>query len=516
MLAQLLFTNLYFTIKVFASLVFFATGWLHFGSWSLVKKDKTLLARATGFFLLSLVSIFQATTIEIEALVFLSQIIKILGLTIILSSLIKEPLLSPPKKEALGISLPLLSQSLIPLSAVLHLIIGLIYFRKSTEGYEKQIKPLFYAFFMLSISEFITIFFLASNTHLVFFSKILAQFGTFWIAAYIAELIGVGILGIWTWGYLRFRAQAQLFIIFITSSLIIFTATTFSFTYLLLKNVENDALGHLKTDVEVLHYALNRLQAESLADAKVISENSVIKDAFNSEDSQKLYDATLEFMISQETSFLDIASSSGKVLMRAEDNEKTGDSLSEDTVVQSALKGIPLATVAIIEKPIAPDVQIRASAPIIENNKFVGVVITGFNIDSAFVDGVKEITGLDTSIFAGGIRAATTFKASDGKSRFIGTKESNSEVLSKVLQKGEIFIGPTEVLNRPFYAAYLPLKTAEGQVIGMLFVGKLQTELYEAAERSIQLTFLGSVILMLLSTIPAYFVAKYIKENIKA
>ena len=85
-----------------------------------------------------------------------------------------------------------------------------------------------------------------------------------------------------------------------------------------------------------------------------------------------------------------------------------------------------------------------------------------------------------------------------------------------MLEKGEQFTGPAEVLNQPYYTAYSPLKTADGEVVGMLFVGKLQTELFAAADRSIQLTFLGSALLMILSTIPAYFVARYIKENTKA
>lgn len=516
MLNQLFFANLHFTIKVLAALIFFATGWLHYVSWKLKKKEKILLVRSFGFFLLSAMSAGQATSIGLPMFVLFLQAIKILGLVTILISLINEPTLHPPKKEAAAVLLLLITESLVPISAVLYLVVAITYLRKSTEGYEKQIKPMFFAFLFLSLSEFINISFFAKDSQVVFWSNLLADFGPTWIASRIFELLGIIIMGIWTWGYIRFRAQAQLFIIFVTSSLLIFTITTFSFTFLLLKNLERNALDHLKTDVKVLQYAVDRLKSEALADAKVVAENSVIKDAIVSGNSEKLYKTTLEFMLSQNTSFLETTNGAGKVVMRASDKEKIGDNLSEDLVVKSALNGNPLSSVTSKDVVVTPVVQIRASSPVFKNNSVAGVIITGFSVDGAFVDGVKEVTGLDASVFAGDTRAATTFVSPDGKSRFIGTKEVNDDVLSKVLEDGEVFIGPARVLNQPFYTAYSPLKTAGDEIIGMLFVGKLQTELFATAERSIQLTFLGSIILMLLSIPPAYLVSKYIKENLQA
>jgi hypothetical protein len=516
MLTHLFFKNIHFTVKVLAALVFFATGWLHHGSWKLEKKGKSFLVRSFGFFFLSIVAIGQAASVDFPPIIFSFQIIKILGLITILVSLIIEPILRPPKKEATAISLLLVSQSLIPLSAVLYLIVALTYLRKSTEGLEKQIRPMFFAFLLLSASEFVNISTLAQNSQVLFWSNLLTEFGPAWIMAHVLELIAVLIMGVWTWGYIRFRARAQLFIIFITSSLLIFTLTTFSFTFLLLKNIESDALAHLKTDVKVLKYAVDGLKSEALADAKVVSENSTVKKAISEGDSEKLYKATLEFMLSQNTSFLDIATASGKVLMRSSDKEKIGDSLSEDPIVKSAIDGNPLSAIAVREQVIAPVVQVRASAPIYSDGALMGIVVTGFDIDSAFVDGVKSATGLDTSVYAGNTRAATTFVSTDGKTRFIGSKETNDNVLAAVLENGETFIAPLQVLNQPFYTAYAPLKSTDDSVVGMLFVGKLQTEIFATAQRSIQLTFAGSVILMVLSTIPAFFVARYIKENLKA
>ena len=516
MLFQLLLTNADFAVKVLAAAIFFATGWLHFDSWQLQKSDIHLLVRSLGFFLLFLVAFGQSTQIDLPLLVLIIQVIKLGGLIAILASLVFEPMLSPPQKTALVFSPLILLAALMPISTVLFLIIALTYFRKCTQGYEIQKKSLAVVFLLFAISEFINISFFVTQSPIVFWSKALSEFGPVWLASNLVYLVGVVILGIWTWGYLRFKAQAQFFIIFVASSLVIFTTTTFLFTFLLLKNLENDALSHLKTDAQVLQYALDRLRFESLANAKVVSESLGIKEAFLHQNQTKLYDESLKLMLSQETSFLDIATYSGKVVARAEDKDKIGDSLSENIVVKRALEGISLATVAAKEDQLTPEIQIQAATPIIDSDKVIGAVMTGFKVDSVFVDGIKQITGLDVAIFSGDTRVATTFTAPDGKSRFVGTKESNQKILATVFEKGEKYLGPAQIFNQPFYTVYMPLKNADDQIIGMMFVGKPQTELFQVAEHSIQLTFLGSVLLMMLSAVPAYYAARYIRENLKA
>lgn len=520
MLTQLLFANIHFAITVFSALVFFTSAWLYLEAWKLEKEKKTHLLKSLGFFLLALTSMSHATSLDLPELVFVTQLTKILGLALILFSLIREPLLHPPASSLL-IPFALFTSSLMPHSAVLFLFIAITYWHKSTKGHEKQIKPAFVAFMALTLAEFVNVSFFLTNTSIVFWEKLLADYGAFWILSHITETIGIIILGVWVWGYFRYRIQIQLFILFVTSSLVIFVVTTFSFTYLLLKNLEKEALGHLRTDVNVLQFAIERLQHESLANARAVAENKAIQSALLTNDSNELFELSSEFMFAQNTSFLIITSASGKVAMRAEDKERIGDNLAKNAVIKSALDGNLSSTVDSIDGIIAPEISVSAAAPIIdqsatESAQIVGAVLTGFDVDSAFVDGIKKVTGLDVAIFGGNTRTATTFLAPDGKSRFVGTKEDSEKILSKVLERGEDFVGPAQILNQPFFAAYSPLEAVDGQIIGMIFVGKLQNELFETTENSIKLTLLGSVILMMLSTIPAYFISHYIKENLKA
>ncbi len=519
MLTQILFFNTgHFALTVLTTFVFFASGLLYFDSWQLNKAKKTPLIRSIGFFILAVVSALHATSLQIPIVILAAQIAKITGLSLILVSLMKEPVLHKPetKKSELAIFVPLLlptlSSSLAPLSAVLTLAIAAWYFRKATEGLEKQLMPAGVAFLFLALGEFTNITFIWSDTTNVFWSKMLSQYSLIWNIQHIFELIGVIILGLWVWGYIRFRLQIQLFATTVASILSVFLVTTFFFTFLLLKNLESDALSHLKTDVNVLQYALNRLQLETLSHAKSVAQDSAFNEALTSNNTTNLYKTTSDFLLSQGTNFLTIASTSGEVIMRGEDREKIGDNIAEDPVAKSAISGQPLSTIVINEGINAPIVSVKAATPI----KQGGAVVTGFIIDSAFVDGVKDVTGLDVTVFGGDKRAATTFIAPDGKSRFVGTIETDKKVTTTVLEKGEAYVGAASVLNQPYYTAYSPLKTLGDKTIGMLFVGKPQTTLLEAAQKSIDLTFLGCVILMGLSIIPSFYLARFIREQVES
>lgn len=517
MLSNYIFANLGFAISAGSILVFFATGWLYLDSWKVAKETKDDLEKSIGFFLLAFVAVVQASLLEIPVLSLVAQIAKIIALILLIRSFATKPAIRSPKNfVAVIFPFIFLANLLVPFSAILLLLLAFRYFQKSVEVGAREYKPIALAFLFLALFELINIAFFWQNTLNPFWSQILALYGPVWTTSRIVELVGLVILARWTWGYLRFRATAQLFILTVSAAFGFFVITTISFTFLLLHGLEQDALSHLRTDVRVVQYAIERLQKEALATATAVSENSEIKKAFSENNKANLYTPSSNLMLAYATNFLAVTNSTGKVIMRGEDKENIGDTLIFDPTVKSALGGQRLATVISQEGAIAPQIQIKSSVPLYKNTKVQGAVSTGFLIDSAFVDGIKTVTGLDISIFGGNKRAATTFVAPDGKTRFIGSLETNPDVIKTVLEKGEIFVGATNIFNKPYYVAYAPLMTYPDKVIGMIFVGKLQTELFEVAQKSLQLTFIGSMILMILSLVPAYFLSRYIKENIKA
>jgi methyl-accepting chemotaxis protein len=182
-------------------------------------------------------------------------------------------------------------------------------------------------------------------------------------------------------------------------------------------------------------------------------------------------------------------------------------------VVLNALLERPAVSVVKREGVLAPQIFIEAAVPI-EGSDVLGAALTGFIVDDAFVDRVKEITGLDVSVFGGNERSATTFLAADGKSRELGTLEADPKINRTVLVRGEIYVGESTISNQLYFTSYLPLENVHEEVVGMLFVGTPQTTILDTAQRTFQLTFMLSSALMALSLIPSYFISRYIHSQI--
>ncbi|MDW8800895.1 methyl-accepting chemotaxis protein [Clostridium sp. A1-XYC3] len=98
------------------------------------------------------------------------------------------------------------------------------------------------------------------------------------------------------------------------------------------------------------------------------------------------------------------------------------------------------------------------------------------NDNHEFVDKIKEDTGDEITIFLNDTRISTTI-INSGK-RATGTKAS-AEVVDKVLNKGEEYVGTTNILNTPYEVKYVPIKDREGKNIGMFFLGVEKSKINE-------------------------------------
>ncbi|MBI2020483.1 cache domain-containing protein [Candidatus Daviesbacteria bacterium] len=522
---QFFLENAHFALNLFASLVFFLTGWLYFDAW-LGRKTLSDSFKILGFILLSISFLIHATFIEstiLESSLLggnlnsnLVAATRITGYLFLILGLIFEPIQAHFKLKLALFTLPPLSLSLLPVTfPILSLVVAFLYLRRATVGLESHLKPLSLTFYVLALAETLSLAGLLQNTPFIDLYEMVAPHGLVWLISHGVLLLAMVILGRWVYFYLLKRIQSQLFMISTFSVLIIFLITTTAFTGLLLKNLEDETLKRLETDVKVLNYAVDSKKAEALSDAQVLSSDPQIVAAVEAKDKASLSKKAEDFLLTKKQNLLVIVSETGQVLARGEDKERIGDSLSDDPQITRALVGEANTSVGTKDGVLGPEVSVRAAAPIKSGEKVVGAVMSGTNIDNAFVDGIKAATGLEAAIYGDNILAATTLLAADGKSRYIGVKEENSNIKEKVLVNGESFTTSVNLLNTPYFAAYLPLKDVDTNPVGMLFVGKRQIGVLQAAGRSIEFTFLVAVGLLILSIIPAYLIARFISSQIK-
>ena len=95
------------------------------------------------------------------------------------------------------------------------------------------------------------------------------------------------------------------------------------------------------------------------------------------------------------------------------------------------------------------------------------------NDNFEIVDSIEMMTGSKATIFQKignqAIRVSTNVIGTDGK-RALGTAVSDA-VYSAVVGRGETYYGMADVVGKPYFTAYEPIKSSTGEVIGILFVG---------------------------------------------
>jgi hypothetical protein len=205
----------------------------------------------------------------------------------------------------------------------------------------------------------------------------------------------------------------------------------------------------------------------------------------------------------------------GVVTVRADDPAAAGTSVSSDVLVQKALAGEATVSVVAEEGVLVPELWLKAAAPVTVAGRTVGAVLLGRVADTAYVDGVKTTTGLDAALYAGNVLAATTYTTGEANRRWLGTTLTDQRVLDQVLNRGEAWVGGMTMMNVPFAGAFEPLKNAADVPVGMVWVGVPQVRFMETAAEAVTATFTWASILMVLSVIPAFFVARYIVYQVK-
>ncbi len=129
-----------------------------------------------------------------------------------------------------------------------------------------------------------------------------------------------------------------------------------------------------------------------------------------------------------------------------------------------------------------------------EDGQIIGAVLAAylFNNDFTLVDRIRQVARIDTvTVFFGDLRVSTNVMTEQG-TRAVGTRISQI-VRDVVLEQGRDYVGRAYVVNEWFITRYEPLRNYQGEVVGSLYVGAL-----ESAFLSLVHTFNNQVILIAL------------------
>src|SRR3989344_265817 len=545
---QFFLQNLHFAVNIFAAMVFLWIFWLYFDVWLARRKSREVV-KSFGFLFLAISCVVQAVYVE-SSMIATSVIsdlahsrilivTRIAGYLLIGISLFLEQSIAHPHEGKVkgktqevkanlqniasgflmislaGAQVPgyVLARMFFPISAT---AVALLYLYKSTHGLEFHLRRVAYGFFVLSFYELVSLRQLFTTSSNISLYKLVQPFAFLWILEEVLLLIGCLLLGKWVFGYLLKRLETQLYMFFSLRILFIFLISTVTFTGLLLKNMQSEALRELETSVRVLEYALDAKSAGLTSDAEVFAKDTKVLDAILADQKPTLANFTSDFLVTKSLNTLIVTNSDAEVIARGEEPERIGESVSGNSMIARTLVGESVSSATTQEGLLAPQIVISSSVPVKNaDEQIIGSVKAGILIDNAFVDGIEKATGLAVSIYGGEKVSATTLLAADKVTRRVGISESDKRILELVLAKGESFTGTTQILNTPYFASYLPLTDVDATPVGMLFVGRPQISVLQTAAASIQLTFVVTGILWLLAIIPSYLIASYISKQLR-
>lgn len=528
--------NVHFAVNLLASLAMFSVFWLIFDAW-LGRKRLTETLRWSGFLLLALGFLANGAVIDsVEVktsavnhfLPFLANLLRIIGYGLVVAGQLADPLMKrptytdefaaaePAKKAVSKMAMVPATLAKFVLLPVLPLVAAGLYWRRATTGLERHLKPVAIGFGGLTIYELLSAFTSLQTTANPLTYNIVQTYGPIWWVAQILLLVASLIFGNWVWRYLTKRLLSQIFIVLVTTTVVIYFVSTVGFSFLLLGNTRAQALADLSTASHVLNYALISNEQALQAQAEAASLRPGVANAAATSDHKAALAALGTFARDHRANSLIITDADGKVLARSEDPERFGDSLSNNSLIQRALIGRSVSSVTVSQGVVAPDVSLVSSQPIRnEQGLIVGTVKMTQAISSAFVDNVKAATGLDSTVYGNDQRSATTLMTADKIHRAVGIKETNKTILNTVLKNGRAYDGETKYQNRSYLAAYTPLLDADNNKVGMLLVAHPASQLLASATKSTELAFLTAVGLLILSVGPVYLLARKIAGDVR-
>jgi two-component system NtrC family sensor kinase len=169
---------------------------------------------------------------------------------------------------------------------------------------------------------------------------------------------------------------------------------------------------------------------------------------------------------------------------------------------------------------------LRSEYPIFDfNGELLGVLSGGVLLNRSYeiVDRIKNIVFKDakykgkeigtTTIFLGDLRISTNVMDKEGN-RAIGTR-AMKEVYEQVFEKGMPWVQRAFVVDDWYITAYEPIRDIQDKIIGMLYVGMLESKYALMKERIILLFFLFSMSGMLIAFMISFLLSWRILKRSK-
>jgi two-component system, NtrC family, sensor kinase len=352
---------------------------------------------------------------------------------------------------------------------------------------------------------------------------------------------------------MRISIKTQLGLIFLAIACLIGVVTSLVVNSLITSQIIFEAQERVKEDLNTARYVYGSKIRDIDRTIRWTSARHVLKKGLKERNISSIREELEGLMAEEELDFLTLVDRKGVVVFRFHNPPASGDTLLNDPFIKMALEkkeisgtqvlsgdelvkeGRDVAQKAIIQSIPVPKEKpsrkieetsgmvLKSAYPILDfNGEVLGVLAGGvlLNRNYEIVDRIKNIVFKDAkyrgkeigtaTIFLGDLRISTNVMDKEGN-RAIGTR-AMKEVQEQVLGKGTPWIHRAFVVDDWYITAYEPIRDIQDKIVGMLYVGMLESRYALMKERLILLFFFfsmsGMLIALTISFILSYMMLK--------
>ncbi len=333
---------------------------------------------------------------------------------------------------------------------------------------------------------------------------------------------------------MKISIKTKLSIFFLALACFIGVATSIIVNSIITSQIISEAQERVKEHLSTARWVYESKIRDIDRVIRWTSIRHVLKRAIKERDVSPIHGELSAFMAEEGLDFLILVDRTGNVMFRFHNPKESGDSLIRDPFVKGALmkkaisgtqmlsrkellkEGRALARKAALSLVLTPKAKpidrveetsgmvLKSAYPVIDfNGELLGALTGGvlLNRNYEIVDRIKNIVFKDAkykgkeigtaTIFLGDLRISTNVMDKEGN-RAIGTR-AMKEVQEQVLNKGQPWIQRAFVVDDWYITAYEPIRDIQHKIVGILYVGMLESKYALMKERLILFFFLFSM-----------------------
>lgn len=264
------------------------------------------------------------------------------------------------------------------------------------------------------------------------------------------------------------KLGTRVMIMMIVCVVVLVAAILFTVIIEVNKTNRSSSVDHAQSSALLLKDKIEEYQERSLQLAQVAAADAALIQAASVPDQVAVEQVLASLKNNSNADFVIITDARGEVLYSTNQQGSFSDAFSGH--LQSAVAKKESFTT--LDSAITSRLSAVSAVPMKLDGNVLGTVILGFVLDKEqIVDEIKAVQNDEVTIFLGNTRINTTIMQ-NGK-RVVGTT-IDAKVGERILRNGESFSGDLVIAGAPYVTYYMPLKTPQGEIIGVLFAGKSQ------------------------------------------